>query len=73
MAAVVQDAVGLQLGMHTHKTVSRMTSALTLRMPVGDQAYDAAIDDTLFGVTSGCSQTNPTEQIQKPVSSPVCQ
>jgi hypothetical protein len=43
MAAVVQDAVGLQLGMHTHKTVSRMTSALTLRMPVGDQGENAMI------------------------------
>ncbi|KAJ5396618.1 hypothetical protein N7509_004731 [Penicillium cosmopolitanum] len=36
-------------------------------------AYDAAIDDTLFGVTSGCSQENPTEQIKKPATSPICQ
>lgn len=37
MAAVAQGAVGPQWEMYTHKTASRMTSALTLRMLVEDQ------------------------------------
>ncbi|KAK5790477.1 hypothetical protein VI817_007764 [Penicillium citrinum] len=33
-------------------------------------AYDAAVDDTLLGVVNGCSQSNPTEAVQKPSTSP---
>ncbi|KAL4948200.1 hypothetical protein BDW69DRAFT_199048 [Aspergillus filifer] len=36
-------------------------------------AYDAAVDDTLLGVASGCSQTNPSEAVSRPATSPGCQ
>ncbi|KAF7594733.1 hypothetical protein BBP40_008440 [Aspergillus hancockii] len=35
-------------------------------------AYDAAADDFLGGLVSGCSQTNPSTAVSKPNSSPIC-
>ncbi|KAI0482587.1 hypothetical protein GGR56DRAFT_196657 [Xylariaceae sp. FL0804] len=35
-------------------------------------AYDAAVDDTLFGVEAGCSQTNPSYSADPPTGTPVC-
>ncbi|KAH7157295.1 hypothetical protein B0J13DRAFT_617406 [Dactylonectria estremocensis] len=36
-------------------------------------AYSAAVDDTLLGLASGCSQTNPSNSISKPNTTPACQ
>ncbi|OJJ42303.1 hypothetical protein ASPZODRAFT_77270 [Penicilliopsis zonata CBS 506.65] len=35
-------------------------------------AYVAAEDDFLFGYIDGCSQTNPTEAVVKPTTTPTC-
>lgn len=35
-------------------------------------AYDAAVDDTLLGVASGCSQENPDEGVAVPKGVPEC-
>ncbi|KAI1335591.1 hypothetical protein F5Y15DRAFT_241303 [Xylariaceae sp. FL0016] len=35
-------------------------------------AYDAAVDDTLFGLAAGCSQTNPSSKAAAPTNTPVC-
>ena len=35
-------------------------------------AFDAAIDDTTFGLARGCSQTNPTNPVAVPTVTPVC-
>ncbi|KAL5041483.1 hypothetical protein BDW71DRAFT_201352 [Aspergillus fruticulosus] len=36
-------------------------------------AYNAAVDDTLLGIASGCSQNNPSNAVSKPAGSPSCQ
>ncbi|PWY66777.1 hypothetical protein BO70DRAFT_390610 [Aspergillus heteromorphus CBS 117.55] len=35
-------------------------------------AFKAAEEDYLFGLVDGCSQTNPTNAVIKPTTSPVC-
>ncbi|QRD83370.1 hypothetical protein F9C07_1706 [Aspergillus flavus] len=35
-------------------------------------AYNAAVDDTAGGLIAGCSQTNPSNSVSPPNSSPVC-
>ena len=35
-------------------------------------AFSAAVDDTVFGVGSGCGQTNPSLQAVAPGGGPVC-
>ncbi|KAL4807028.1 hypothetical protein BDV18DRAFT_136690 [Aspergillus unguis] len=35
-------------------------------------AYDAAVDDTLFGAADGCGQDNPDEAVSAPGDSPSC-
>lgn len=35
-------------------------------------AFDAAIDDTAFGFAYGCSQTNPTNPVVAPTTTPAC-
>ncbi|KAL2870548.1 uncharacterized protein BJX67DRAFT_377905 [Aspergillus lucknowensis] len=35
-------------------------------------AYDAAVDDTLLGAVSGCSQSNPSNEVSKPTIGPAC-
>ncbi|KAL6230945.1 hypothetical protein BDW75DRAFT_233996 [Aspergillus navahoensis] len=35
-------------------------------------AYDAAVDDTVLGVSSGCSQSNPSNAVSKPAGGPSC-
>ncbi|KAL4865504.1 hypothetical protein BDV12DRAFT_200037 [Aspergillus spectabilis] len=36
-------------------------------------AYDAAVDDTLLGTVNGCGQSNPSNGVSKPATSPTCQ
>lgn len=36
------------------------------------EAYRAAVDDTVGGYAAGCSQTNPSNLVSKPSSSPTC-
>lgn len=35
-------------------------------------AFNAAVDDTLFGSANGCGQTNPSIAASRPATSPVC-
>ncbi|PIG89364.1 hypothetical protein AARAC_006578 [Aspergillus arachidicola] len=42
------------------------------RDPNCGDAYDAAVDDTVGGLVAGCSQTNPSNSVSPPTSSPVC-
>ncbi|KAE8310294.1 hypothetical protein BDV41DRAFT_397324 [Aspergillus transmontanensis] len=35
-------------------------------------AYNAAVDDTVGGLVAGCSQTNPSNSVSPPNSSPLC-
>jgi hypothetical protein len=35
-------------------------------------AYNAAIDDTTFGLVNGCGRTNPSNSVSKPSGQPVC-
>lgn len=35
-------------------------------------AFDAAIDDTAWGLAYGCSQTNPTNPVVAPTVTPAC-
>lgn len=35
-------------------------------------AYDAAVDDTAFGVVNGCGRTNPSNVASAPRTKPVC-
>jgi hypothetical protein len=35
-------------------------------------AFNAAVDDTVLGVGSGCGQTNPSLAAAAPGGSPVC-
>ncbi|GAB7327931.1 hypothetical protein MBLNU13_g11704t1 [Cladosporium sp. NU13] len=35
-------------------------------------AFNAAVDDTAFGVANGCGQTNPSNSVAKPSVQPVC-
>jgi hypothetical protein len=35
-------------------------------------AFNAAVDDTAFGVVNGCGRTNPSSSVAKPSVQPVC-
>jgi hypothetical protein len=35
-------------------------------------AYNAAVDDTTFGVANGCGKSNPSNSVSKPSGQPTC-
>jgi hypothetical protein len=35
-------------------------------------AYNAAVDDTTFGVANGCGKSNPSNGVSKPSGQPTC-
>ena len=35
-------------------------------------AFNAAVDDTAFGLANGCGHTNPSNSVSKPSGQPVC-
>lgn len=59
MSSILLTVVGLEL-------------ISTSSDPNCGKAYDAAVDDTVGGYAAGCSQTNPSNLVSKPSSSPIC-
>jgi hypothetical protein len=48
------------------------TGANDLSDPNCGAAYNAAIDDTTFGVANGCGKSNPSNPVSKPSGQPTC-
>jgi hypothetical protein len=48
------------------------TGANDVSDPNCGAAYNAAIDDTTFGVANGCGKSNPSNSVSKPSGQPTC-
>ena len=48
------------------------TGAKDVSDPNCGAAYNAAIDDTTFGVANGCGKSNPSNSVSKPSGQPTC-
>jgi hypothetical protein len=48
------------------------TGANDVSDPNCGAAYNAAIDDTTFGIANGCGKSNPSNPVSKPSGQPVC-
>ena len=52
--------------------VKGLLSRVYLNMGKYQEAYDAAVDDTLTGAANGCGRDNPSNAVAQPSTQPVC-
>lgn len=61
------------LGVSSPSQLRKESMVNVLSDPNCGAAFNSAIDDTVGGLLAGCSQTNPSNSVSKPSSSPACQ